>query len=138
MPSSCVSAVVLVPAVLWAGCATSNANKVCSPAQSWMAPATTCVAKAPPPPPEPEPVAVPAPVATPPPRKAEVKGERIELKETVYFQTGSAQLSGRARNGTAHDKRAPETARVHVCSPPGCVWCNLIASAHRWLSSRAG
>ena len=72
---------------LVAGCASSNAGKICSPVASWEAPATRCVQPAAPPPPV---VAEPAP--PPPPRRAEVKGEKIELKETVDFKTGSAEL----------------------------------------------
>ncbi|HEY4187326.1 MAG TPA: OmpA family protein [Polyangia bacterium] len=77
--------------VFAAGCATSNANKVCTPAASWEAPATHCVARtvvAP----KPEPVAAPEPPPPPPPPKAEVKGERIELKEMIEFRTGSAEI----------------------------------------------
>ena len=72
---------------LAAGCATSNAGKICSPAASWEAPATSCVQAAPPPP-----VVAEPPPPPPPPRRAEIKGEKIELKETVDFKTGSAEL----------------------------------------------
>jgi OmpA-OmpF porin, OOP family len=82
---------VLLPAALAAGCATSNAGKVCSPTPSWGAPATTCVAP-PPPPPAPAPAEPVAPPPAAPPRKAELKGEKIELKDTVDFKVGSAEL----------------------------------------------
>lgn len=65
------------------GCAGSNAGKVCSPASSWAAPAYECVT---PPGPAAASAAAPAP-------KAELKGEKIELKETVQFKTGSAELA---------------------------------------------
>lgn len=76
--------------LLSAGCATSNANKVCSPVASWQAPATRCIAKAAEP--KAEPVPAPAPPPPPAPAKAEVKGERIELKEMIEFRTGSAEI----------------------------------------------
>ena len=76
--------------LLAGGCATSNAGKVCSPTSSWQAPATRCVAKVVEPKPTPPPAPEPPPPA--PPAKAEVKGERIELKEMIEFQTGSAEI----------------------------------------------
>jgi OmpA-OmpF porin, OOP family len=86
---------LLVGVGLAGGCATSNAGKVCSATASWQSPATRCVPSAPPPSPvavaEPAP-APPPPPPSPPPRRAEVKGGKIELKETVDFKTGSAEL----------------------------------------------
>lgn len=67
-----------------AGCATSNAGKVCDPVASWSAPAYRCVAEVQPPPP---------PQAAPPPPKVVVTGNKIELKETIEFKTGSHELA---------------------------------------------
>ena len=78
--------------LLSAGCATSNADKVCTPVSSWEAPATRCIAKVVEPKAEPVPAAAPEPPPPPPPAKAEVKGERIELKEMIEFRTGSAEI----------------------------------------------
>lgn len=68
------------------GCATSNAGKVCEPVASWGAPAYRCVA-----PDGAQPPAPPRPEAPPP--KAVVTGNKIELKETVEFKTGSHELA---------------------------------------------
>lgn len=80
----------LLFAVVLVGCATPNTGRVCTPVSSWASPAYQCAAtEAPPPAPEPKPEPPPPP---PPPPKAEVKAEKIELKEKVEFDTGKAEI----------------------------------------------
>jgi outer membrane protein OmpA-like peptidoglycan-associated protein len=96
-------------ATLLAGCATPAAKATCYPVNSWATPVFRCaappapVAVAPPPPPPPEP-AKPEPTPEPeppppppPPPRAEAKAERIELSETVQFETESAVLLDRSK-----------------------------------------
>src|SRR5689334_14529279 len=85
-----------------AACASGDAKSVCYPLVGWATPVFRCAAPAPvvavaPPPPPPEPAKPPPepePELPPPPPKptAEVKAERIELSETVQFETESAVL----------------------------------------------
>jgi OmpA-OmpF porin, OOP family len=80
-----------------AACATPEAKAVCYPVTGWATPVFRCAAPAPQvavaPPPEPaKPEPEPEPPPPPPPPKAEVKGEKIELTETVQFETDSAVL----------------------------------------------
>lgn len=93
------------------GCATSNAGKVCSPVASWAAPAYECVTPAAPVSMKSEPAAAPA-------AKAEIKGERIELKEMVEFKTGSHELANET-DAVLDEvvrilKSHPEIARVRI------------------------
>ncbi|HMG54596.1 MAG TPA: OmpA family protein [Kofleriaceae bacterium] len=88
------------------GCATAEQKAACSPLASWGAPAFRCGSAAPevaikeppppPPPPEPEPVKPPEPEPEPPPT-ASLKTEKIELSETVQFETDSAVLVERSK-----------------------------------------
>ena len=109
------------PAAL-TSCATPQAKAACYPVSSWTMPALHCPAAAPPvvvaPPPEPAPEpAKPEPEPSIP-QTAEVKSEKIELSETVQFETDSAVLIGRsktlldevARELTEH----PEVKRVLI------------------------
>jgi OOP family OmpA-OmpF porin len=94
---------VLVPAiaslaVALTGCATPEAKALCYPVASWTAPAMRCAA------PPPQVAAAPAPEPTPPPpppseppQRAEVQSEKIELSETVQFETDSAVLLPRSK-----------------------------------------
>ena len=109
-------------------CATPQDKAACFPVSSWSAPAIRCAGapppqvaiKAPPPPPEPEPVKAPEPEPepAPPPPKATLAGEKIDLSETVQFETNSAQLLERskqllddvAREMTEH----PEVKRIQI------------------------
>jgi OmpA-OmpF porin, OOP family len=89
MRSSVLTFAILLPLGFAAGCATSNAGKTCEPVASWGAPAYRCIApmaEA-----TPEPLLAPPPVSAPP--KAEVKDNKIELKEMVEFKTGSHELA---------------------------------------------
>lgn len=95
-----------------AGCATAEMKSACSPEFSWAAPAFRCGGGggAPPavavkaPAPEPEPTAAattppPEPAAPPPepPPTAKLGTEKIELSETVQFETNSANLIERSK-----------------------------------------
>jgi len=85
---------LLVVALFASACTKPGAVPVCSPAASWSAPILTCaqpapvIAKVEPPPPEPK----PEPPPEPPPPKVEVKEDKIDLGETVQFETDSAKL----------------------------------------------
>jgi OOP family OmpA-OmpF porin len=89
-------------------CATAQDKRACFVVSSWSAPAIRCAGQAapevaiktpPPPPPEPEPVKAPEPEPepTPPPPKATLAGEKIDLSETVQFETDSAVLVDRSK-----------------------------------------
>lgn len=92
-----------------AACATPEAKAVCYPLVGWATPVFRCAAAAPvvavtpPPPPPPEPAKPepppPEPELPPPPPRptAEIKAERIELSETVQFETDSAVLLDRSK-----------------------------------------
>jgi OmpA-OmpF porin, OOP family len=76
---------------------------VCSPAASWSMPALRCISAAmaaeppsPAPEPAPEPAALPPPPPPPPPR-VEVVEDRINLGETVQFETNSAKLVSKSK-----------------------------------------
>jgi OmpA-OmpF porin, OOP family len=89
-------------------CATAQDKHACFVVSSWSAPAIRCAGQPvpevaiktpPPPPPEPEPIKAPEPEpepATPPPR-ATLAGEKIDLSETVQFETDSAVLVDRSK-----------------------------------------
>jgi OOP family OmpA-OmpF porin len=95
---------VVLTAVLGAGltaCATQAAKTTCYPVLGWTSPVFHCaaapVAVAPPPAPEP---AAPPPAPEPPPEPkptATVGVEKIELSETVQFETDSAVLVDRSK-----------------------------------------
>jgi outer membrane protein OmpA-like peptidoglycan-associated protein len=73
-------------------CAKPAEIAMCHPVSSWVSPVFECAAPAPPPappppPPAPEPVAAPEP--PPPPPKAVMKEDKIELAETIEFETDS-------------------------------------------------
>lgn len=94
-----------------AGCATPDAKAVCFPVNGWASPSLRCPGAAPEPAPvpapEPAPVAVaptpepakpePEPEPAQPPPKAEMKTEKIELSETVQFETDSSVLLDRSK-----------------------------------------
>jgi OOP family OmpA-OmpF porin len=69
-----------------AGCAAPIGNRVCYPVDSWASPVFHCEAVVAPPP-----VVVKPPPAEPP-KKAEIKAEQIELKETIEFEIDSTNL----------------------------------------------
>ena len=112
-----------------AGCATPEAKAVCYPVAGWSTPVFRCaappaepVAVTPPPEPAPEP-AKPAPEPEPeipaePPPKAAMNTDKIDLSETVQFETDSAVLI--ARSKTLLDEVAkeltdhPEVKRVLI------------------------
>jgi len=141
------------------GCATADQKAACSPLASWGAPAFRCggsssssstpevAIKAPPPPPppvaEPEPVKPPEPPPEPPPT-ASLKAEKIELSETVQFETESAVLLDRSK--TLLDEVAreindhPEVKRVQIEGHTDAVASkkhNLKLSQDRVASVRA-
>ena len=68
------------------GCTKPEGAPVCHPVAGWATPTFRCAA--------PAPVAVAPP---PEPPKAEVKTEKIELSETVQFETDSAVLIDRSK-----------------------------------------
>lgn len=77
-------------------CAKPDQVALCHPVSSWSSPVFACSVAAPPapaplPPPPPEPVAAPAPPPPPPP-KAVMKDDKIELTETIEFETDSDKL----------------------------------------------
>jgi OOP family OmpA-OmpF porin len=104
---SLVSILVGAAGTLSAGCATPEAKAVCHPVAGWTTPVFRCAAPAPmvaavPPPPEPAapPAPEPEPAAPPPaepPPTASLKTEKIELSETVQFETDSAVLVARSK-----------------------------------------
>jgi OOP family OmpA-OmpF porin len=107
-----------------AGCATAEMKAACSPLASWSAPAFRCAApvpqvaiKPPPPPPEPEPVKPPEPEPEPPPR-AQLSAEKIDLSETVQFETESAVLVERSKqllDDVARElNEHPEVVKVQI------------------------
>jgi OOP family OmpA-OmpF porin len=93
------SKLFLVVALFASACTKPGAVPVCSPAASWSSPMLTCsqpapvVAKVEPPPPEPK----PEPPPEPPPPKVEVKEDKIDLGETVQFDTDSANLVDKSK-----------------------------------------
>ena len=102
-----------------AGCAKPDPSHVCSPIQSWSAPAVSCAAPPAPPdaaPPPPPPVEVEAPPAPAP--KATLNSEKIDLAETVQFETDSATLLEKSK--TLLDEVAtlinahPEITKIQV------------------------
>jgi OOP family OmpA-OmpF porin len=89
-------------------CASAQDKQACFVVSTWSAPAIRCGAaaapmvaavKPPPPPPEPEPAKPPEPEIEPPPPppKATLAGEKIDLSETVQFETDSAVLVDRSK-----------------------------------------
>jgi OOP family OmpA-OmpF porin len=101
MRSRTLLAVALTAAL--AGCAKPEGAPACHPVGGWIAPTFRCAAPAAPvvepkpePEPEPEPVE-PEPKPEPEPPKAEVKSDKIELSETVQFETDSAVLIERSK-----------------------------------------
>src|SRR5437870_1392548 len=97
--------------ILAAGCATPAQKTACYPISGWATPVFRCagaapvVAVAPPPPPpepepakpEPAPAPEPPPPPPPPPPRAEARADRIDLSETVQFETESAVLLDRSK-----------------------------------------
>jgi outer membrane protein OmpA-like peptidoglycan-associated protein len=80
-----------------AACATPTAKATCYPVSGWSTPVFRCAA-----PPAPVVVAPPPPPPAPaepelPAQTAEVKSEKIELSETVQFETDSAVLLDRSK-----------------------------------------
>lgn len=77
--------------VLLIGCAKPNQIKQCYPISTWQVPTFQCEGGAPPPPPPPvePPKEEPPP---PPPPAAEVKDDKIELKQKVEFEVAKATL----------------------------------------------
>ena len=74
-------------------CAKPEQIKMCHPVSSWASPVFACDAPAPPPAPpappkEPEPAPAPEPPPAPPP-KAVMKEDKIEVAETIEFETDS-------------------------------------------------
>ncbi len=120
--------------LLGAGCATPAAKATCYPVTGWASPVFRCGGTAaatpvavvtPPEPakpeaePEPEVDAKPEPKPAPPRvPKAEVKAERIELAETVQFETESAVLLDRSKELLDDVAQAltdhPEVTRVVI------------------------
>ncbi|HEX4418154.1 MAG TPA: OmpA family protein [Kofleriaceae bacterium] len=95
---------VVLTAVLGAGltaCATQADKTTCYPVLGWTSPVFHCAAAAPvavAPPPAPEPAAPPPPEPAPEPKPtATVGAEKIELSETVQFETDSAVLVDRSK-----------------------------------------
>lgn len=95
--------------LLVAACTKPGDMPVCSPAATWSAPTLRCgagsapAAEAPPPPPaaqpsQPPPVVEVTPPPPPPPPRVEVKEDRIDLGETVQFETGSAKLIDQSKS----------------------------------------
>jgi OmpA-OmpF porin, OOP family len=101
MRSSALLAIGLSGAL--AACATAQDKAMCYPVASWAAPVVRCAAPEPPPvaiaPPPPEPAKPePAPEPEPPPPPtAKASTEKIELSETVQFETESAVLVERSK-----------------------------------------
>ncbi len=116
-----------------AGCATAEMNSACSQSFSWAAPAFRCggapaapqvAVKPPSPEPEPPPAATPPPPApepAPPPEPpptAKLGTEKIELSETVQFETDSAVLVERSKqlldDVVREMNEHPEVKRIQI------------------------
>lgn len=110
-------------------CASAQDKQACFVVSSWSAPAIRCGGQAapevaiktpPPPPPEPEPVKAPEPEPepAPPPPKATLAGEKIDLSESVQFETDSAVLVERSKqllDDVARElSEHPEVKRVQI------------------------
>jgi outer membrane protein OmpA-like peptidoglycan-associated protein len=128
----------MILAVLSA-CATPNTGRVCTPSSSWGAPAYRCVATD-----APAPVTEPEAVVAPPPPKAEVSQEKIDLKEKVEFDTDSATILDRSK--TVLDdvvsvmKKHPEIAKIEIqghTDGNGSHDHNVTLSAERAASVRS-
>ncbi|HEY0482670.1 MAG TPA: OmpA family protein [Kofleriaceae bacterium] len=84
-------------------CASAQDKAACYPVASWAAPVIKCAAASPPPvaiappPPEPAKPEPPAEPPPPPPPTAKATAEKIELSETVQFETESAVLVERSK-----------------------------------------
>jgi OOP family OmpA-OmpF porin len=90
---------LIIVALFASACTKPGAVPVCSPAASWSAPILNCaqpapIAKVEPPPPEPK----PEPPPEPPPPKVEVKEDKIDLGETVQFETDSSNLVEKSKS----------------------------------------
>lgn len=115
----------LAVAAALSACATPEAKAVCYPVSSWSMPVFRCATAAPPPPPpvvvnspppEPEPI-TPQPAVEPAPT-AKLGGEKIELSETVQFETDSATLVERSKtllDDVARElNEHPEVKRIQI------------------------
>lgn len=85
-----------------AACASAQDKTTCFPVASWAAPVLRCAAPPPPvavvpPPPEPAKQEPPPEPEPSPPPKAALKDDKIELSETVQFETDSAVLVDRSK-----------------------------------------
>jgi outer membrane protein OmpA-like peptidoglycan-associated protein len=103
--------------VLLIGCAKPDQIKQCYPVASWQVPTFNCEGGAPPPPPVVVKEEPPPPVDIPPP-VAEIKEERIELKQKVEFDVAKATLLPESK--TLLDqvvtimKEHPEIERIRI------------------------
>jgi OOP family OmpA-OmpF porin len=84
-----------------AACATPQDKATCYPVATWNSPVFHCAAPPPPPPPvveaPPPPPPAPAPEPAPDKPSARAGAEKIELSETVQFETDSAVLVDRSK-----------------------------------------
>ncbi len=106
-------------AMLSAGCGAPGAN--CRPVNSWSAPVFACAtAQAEPEPePEPEPLMEPEPEPEPEPEeRAVMREDKIELMQTVQFETGNAVLLEESKSLLDEVAKllqdAPEITKVRV------------------------
>lgn len=75
-----------------AACAKPEQVAMCHPVSSWVSPVFACAAPPPPPKEEPPPPPPPKEEPPPPPPKAVMKEDKIEVSETIEFETDSDQL----------------------------------------------
>jgi outer membrane protein OmpA-like peptidoglycan-associated protein len=90
MRSKSILTLVLGVALGASACAKPAQVAMCHPVSSWVSPVFACAAPPPPPPPPappPEPVKEEPP--PPPPPKAVMKDDKIEVAETIEFETDS-------------------------------------------------
>jgi len=110
--------------LLVAACTKPGQMPVCSPAATWSAPTLRCGAEAAPPAPPPPAAAQPPPPVVevtpppPPPPRVEIKEDRLELGETVQFETGSAKLLDQSKSlldeVVGQLKEHPEITKVQI------------------------
>jgi len=114
------SSLIACAAVLAAACTPPGAAPVCGPVASYTWPALHCesAVEITPPSPAAEPSRPEEPAPPPPPPRVQVKDDRIELGETVQFETSSANLVSQSKTlldeVAAELRQHPEITKVLI------------------------
>ena len=119
-----ISSTLAVAVAGLVGCASPQDKATCYPVAGWSTPVFRCAAPTPPPvvaAPVPEPTPEPTPAPEPEPeivQRAQLQNDRIDLSETVQFETDSAVLVERSKrllDQVANELEAhPEVKRVLI------------------------